>query len=119
AHVIDQADTGAAQTWSAWVAEVRVDAQSGQIDVTRLTVGHHTEALAPQAQPAGPALEDEVRRAALQLLQAPQTHDAWDGQTADSPWALTPPAVQLVQPQSHALDQPLAWSPHAALPAAA
>ncbi|HWK60753.1 MAG TPA: c-type cytochrome [Eoetvoesiella sp.] len=122
AHIVDNDQEPPRQTWSAWVAEVSVDRATGAVDVTRLTVGHNTEALREDPGSAE-RLEDRVRDTASRLLRGSQGFDTWG--TADEPaanpgYALVQPKVELVaQGQGGELNTELGWSRHAELPAAA
>lgn len=123
AHVIDNTQEPPQQVWSAWIAEVSVDKDSGQVDLTRLTVGHNVESLRSQpsaGQESAAQLEQQVRAAATQLLRSPSGFDSWgeDSQTTtDYPLSLT--RVDLVTQGSGALDTGLGWNSRAELPAAA
>ncbi|MCY1347604.1 Nicotinate dehydrogenase subunit B [compost metagenome] len=89
AHTIDH-DTG--QSWSAWVAEVEVDGTTGELAVTRVTVGHDSESLAPtQTAPAARSLEQAVADATLQLTAATPAFDNWPATQAPASQSL--PAV--------------------------
>lgn len=75
-------DDGAARmVWSAWVAEVSVRAQTGQVEVTRVVAGHDSQRLQPaQGAPVHahieqqtPWLLDNARR----LLAGPPAFDDW------------------------------------------
>lgn len=89
AHTIDH-DAG--QSWSAWVAEVEVDGTTGELAVTRVTVGHDSESLAPErAAPATRSLEQAVADTALQLTSATPGFDTW--QPSDAPPSQTLPVM--------------------------
>lgn len=122
AHIVDNDQEPPRQTWSAWVAEVAVDRATGAVDVTRLTVGHNTEALQENRNSAQ-QLEDRVRDTASRLLRGPQGFDTWgttDEPAANPGYALVQPKVEIVaQGQSGELNTELGWSHHAELPAAA
>src|SRR5690606_38102406 len=47
AHVIDTTQQPPHEVWSAWVADISVNPETGAIDLTGLTVGHHSRALQP------------------------------------------------------------------------
>lgn len=92
-------ESGAARTvWSAWVAEVAVQPQTGQVDVTRVVAGHDSQHLhaahrAPvhvEIESQSPWLLENARR----LLAAPPAFDDWSSpawQGADgSTGALSP-----------------------------
>ncbi|CAM5433786.1 c-type cytochrome [Eoetvoesiella caeni] len=123
AHVIDNTQEPAQQVWSAWIAEVSVDKNSGLVDLTSLTVGHNAEALQNMQTPAADGaerLEQQVRDAATKLLRGPDGFDSWGGDkqdTADYPLSL--PKVELVTQGQGALNAGLGWNPRAELPAAA
>ncbi|MBB3008447.1 c-type cytochrome [Cupriavidus alkaliphilus] len=77
AHSIDH-DAG--QSWSAWVAEVEVDGTTGELAVTRVTVGHDSESLPPpQAATTARSIERDVAATALQLTAATPGFDTWPG----------------------------------------
>lgn len=89
AHTIDQ-DAG--HNWSAWVAEVEVDGTTGELAVTRVTVGHDSESLPPaSATPASRSLEQAVADTALQLTSATPAFDTWPAE--DPPASQTLPAI--------------------------
>ncbi|MCQ9617666.1 molybdopterin-dependent oxidoreductase [Paenalcaligenes niemegkensis] len=118
-HVIDHDHNPPKETWSAWAVELNVDPQSGELSVSKLTVGHEATNLdhAAAFSPTQEALKDELGRWSQLLLgQAKQGGSKAAPSAASS--AVTMPEVNLVN-QSHALDQPIAWSPGAELPAAA
>ncbi|WP_354682926.1 c-type cytochrome [Cupriavidus necator] len=76
-------DHDAGQSWSAWVAEVEVDGTSGELAVTRVTVGHDSESLAPpQAAAVTRSLEQAVADTALQLTSATPGFDTWPSSDA-------------------------------------
>ncbi|MGE6919793.1 c-type cytochrome [Achromobacter kerstersii] len=92
-------ESGAARTvWSAWVAEVAVQPQTGRVDVTRVVAGHDSQHLhaahrAPvhvEIESQSPWLLENARR----LLAAPPAFDDWSSpalQSADdSSGALSP-----------------------------
>jgi len=75
-------ESGAARTvWSAWVAEVAVQPQTGHVDVTRVVAGHDSQHLhaahrAPvhvEVESQSPWLLENARR----LLAAPPAFDDW------------------------------------------
>ncbi len=119
AHVIDQSDGPPRHTWSAWVADVAVDPRTGAIDLTRLTVGHHTDESAPPVSPT-PKIEESIRDAAQQLLKASNSFDTWGGESDRNTTgtALDIPTVDIA-PNATSLNATLAWSRSAELPAAA
>jgi nicotinate dehydrogenase subunit B len=75
-------DDGAARmVWSAWVAEVSVQPQTGHVDVTRVVAGHDSQHLQP-AQAASMHAEIEQQTPwllanARRLLAGPPTFDDW------------------------------------------
>lgn len=75
-------ESGAARmVWSAWVAEVTVQPQTGQVDVTRVVAGHDSQHLHPaQRAPVLPAIEQQTPRLlanARRLLAGPSAFDDW------------------------------------------
>ncbi|MBF6988804.1 c-type cytochrome [Cupriavidus oxalaticus] len=122
AHTVDH-DAG--QSWSAWVAEVEVDGTTGELAVTRVTVGHDSESLAPaQATPAARSLEQAVADATLQLTAVSPAFDTWPATEASANQSLPAVATSAVLPEVHLAgtlterDQ-LAAGPADTLPAAA
>ncbi|WP_454765889.1 c-type cytochrome [Cupriavidus campinensis] len=90
ASVIDMEDGRPARTWSAWVAEVEVDSRTGDISVTRVTVGHEREDGASHAIARPATLPDDVATTTRQLTTGGQRYDDWgDGATAETSHALT------------------------------
>jgi len=79
ASVVDVENGRPARTWSAWVADVEVDSRTGDISVTRVTVGHEREdaMVKDNARPAN--LLDDVAAATRQLTAAGTRHDDWGG----------------------------------------
>jgi len=75
-------DDGAARmVWSAWVAEVSVQPQTGHVDVTRVVAGHDSQHLQP-AQAASMQAEIEQQTPwllanARRLLAGPPAFDDW------------------------------------------
>jgi nicotinate dehydrogenase subunit B len=121
AHIVDNSGETPQQVWSAWAAEVCVDPETGTIDLTRLTVGHNTEAL--QHGPDSPEqLKNRVRDTATRLLHGPDNFDSWGASAQDDSdsHAVSLPKVELVaQGADQALNTELSWNRHADLPAAA
>lgn len=75
-------ENGAARmTWSAWVAEVAVQPQTGHIDVTRVVAGHDSEHMqVAQVAPVQPQIELQTPRLladAYRLLAGPPAFDDW------------------------------------------
>ncbi len=68
--------------WSAWVAEVAVHPQTGEIEVTRVVAGHDGQHLqaAQGASVHAHTVEHDARwlASARRLLGAPATFDTWD-----------------------------------------
>ncbi|SPD63886.1 Nicotinate dehydrogenase subunit B [Cupriavidus taiwanensis] len=125
AHTIDH-DAG--QSWSAWVAEVEVDGSTGELAVTRVTVGHDSESLPPPQAAAMTrsmprSIERDVAAAALQLTAATPAFDTWpaDARAAGEHLPAMPaqalPEVRLAG--TLATHDALAAGPTDALPAAA
>ena len=81
------------KSWSAWVADVSVDAQDGSVDITRLVVGHNLQDLA-EPDHAAQRLQGEVQQAVQRVLTAPASFDTW-GDMQDDP-AATIPRAELV-----------------------
>lgn len=79
-------DDGAARmVWSAWVAEVSVQPQTGHVDVTRVVAGHDSQHLHP-AQAASMQAEIEQQTPwllanARRLLAGPPAFDDWTSPT--------------------------------------
>lgn len=125
AHAVE---SDIAQSWSAWVAEVEVDGTTGELAVTRVTVGHDGESAAsPRTAPASPPLEHIVAQTARQLTAHSPAFDAWPAEAPASPEAPdnTLPAVtgttvpEIRMAGSLATRNTLAAGPAATLPAAA
>ncbi|WER47636.1 c-type cytochrome [Cupriavidus sp. WKF15] len=121
AHAVESDD---AQSWSAWVAEVEVDGTTGELAVTRVTIGHDSEAAVPQrATPASPALEHVVAQAARQLTAPASGFDAWPaGQPEASdtlPTVTCTNVPEIRMAGTLATRNTLAAGPAATLPAAA
>jgi nicotinate dehydrogenase subunit B len=122
AHVHEaQADGTAADSWSAWIAEVAVEPATGRIDVTRVVVGHDSRDLRP-AQGATIRTQDpQLLDAARRLLAAPAGFDDWgsDGggaaPSAETGTALPPLAGTLAQADAHAPSAPTAPIDHGRL----
>lgn len=117
ASVIDDSVDPPLRSWSAWVADVSVDPDSGGVALTRVVVGHDLEATAAPGQDA-PRIEQHLRDTASRLLGPPAVYDDWSVPAA--PIAGQLPTPEVVRPAS-ALATPtaLAWSDTASLPAAA
>ena len=118
-HVIDHDQQPPQEVWSAWAVELSVDTVSGELSVSKLTVGHdssHTAADVPPT-PSGEALEHHLGRWTQSLL-GQAGPDKTDETIYGDERALSLPEVRLVN-TSRAVDKPLAWSPGAELPAAA
>lgn len=92
-------ESGAARTvWSAWVAEVAVQPQTGHVDVTRVVAGHdsqhlhaaHSAPVRAEIKSQSPWLLENARR----LLAAPPAFDDWSSAVLqgadDSSGALSP-----------------------------
>ena len=80
-------DTGADRlVWSAWVAEVAVQPQTGHIEVTRVIAGHDSQHLqAAQGAFVHPAIthqDPQWLEGARRLLTAPAAFDDWGGVAA-------------------------------------
>lgn len=122
ASVIDVDDGRPARTWSAWVADVEVDSRTGDISVTRVTVGHEREDHAQPARPRVSSLHDDVTAATRSLTAGSVTHDDWGHDAADDasfPIATHEPS-HAVAPQTRVdVVGALAGGASATLPAAA
>lgn len=75
-------ETGAARmVWSAWVAEVAVQPQTGRVDVTRVVAGHDSQQLQPaKSAPVLPEIEQQtpwLLARARRLLAGPPAFDDW------------------------------------------
>jgi nicotinate dehydrogenase subunit B len=133
--VIDHSTMPPSRTWSAWVADVAVDAASGHVAVTRVVVGHDIEHLAPgPIQTAHTPIERQIDGVTRALLAPPAGFDDWAGQ-ATSPEPEPDGGSSAVAPRRAsagatditwvapggdvATARPLAWTAAAALPAAA
>ena len=64
------------RSWSAWVAEVEVDATTGEVSVTGVTLGHDSDA-GEQGGANAVALQREAARAAQQLTVDGSRFDSW------------------------------------------
>lgn len=82
-------DTGAARmVWSAWVAEVAVRPDTGQIDVTRVVAGHDSQTLhTAQSAPIHAAIDQQapwMLESARRLLAGPPAFDDWLSPTSQN-----------------------------------
>ncbi|CAM4188130.1 c-type cytochrome [Bordetella muralis] len=78
AHVRDQQPDGTAvETWSAWLVEVEVAPDTGNVDVTRLMVGRDSQSLQPAQGAAIHEQDPRLLDAARRLLTAPPQFDDW------------------------------------------
>ncbi|QHE84971.1 c-type cytochrome [Hydrogenophaga sp. BPS33] len=90
AHTVDTDAERPVQAWSAWVVDVKVDAQAGRIELAGLTVGHHVEGM--HVVPTHDEdLQARIASATQQLLSGPQHHGDWQAGST-----LNTPAVQVV-----------------------
>ncbi|WP_423194719.1 c-type cytochrome [Cupriavidus sp. H18C2] len=122
ASVVDVEDGRPARTWSAWVADVEVDSRTGDVSVTRVTVGHEREVTRSDAPARPTSLKDDVTVAARQLTAGGSAYDAWgDDATAEPAFALATHAtgVAMAAPTQIDVVGSLAGSAAATLPAAA
>ncbi|MCB5364464.1 c-type cytochrome [Pusillimonas sp. CC-YST705] len=119
AHIVDDTKQPPSQVWSAWVADVAVDPQSGAIQLTGLTVGHDARGL--DTEPSSrQTLEDHIRGSATRWLQASPSYDSWGGASEDASSNAQSTSIQLAQPSvPTAPAEPLFWHRGAELPAAA
>ena len=112
AHAVEDE---AAPSWSAWVAEVEIDGTTGELAVTRVTVGHDSEAAAPGPTSAtSPPMEQLAAQTAQQLTAPPPAFDTWAASGA--PWtpaasALQAPATAALLPPDRAPDIRMAGAP--------
>lgn len=94
---VDESGT-ARMVWSAWVAEVTVQPQTGQVDVTRVVAGHDSQHLHPaQRAPILPEIEQQTPRLlanARRLLARPPAFDDWSS-----------PAINAADEQAGALSR--------------
>ncbi|WJJ94086.1 hypothetical protein [Neopusillimonas aromaticivorans] len=115
--VVDNTQDPPQRLWAAWVAEVTFD-KNGQLDLTRVTVGHSATTLPP----SGPAdhIESTIRQTALGYLKTPEHFDTWGQHATQQPanTVVAAPDVSVVA-QNGALTTGLSWHPNAGLPAAA
>ncbi|WP_404994766.1 c-type cytochrome [Cupriavidus pauculus] len=122
ASVVDVENGRPARTWSAWVADVEVDGRTGDISVTRVTIGHEREAGRTDAQPHPTALRDDVTTATRQLMAGGRSHDDWGaGGAAEDTFALAnhEPGRAVAAPPRVEIVGALAGGAAATLPAAA
>lgn len=128
ACTLDETTEPARRVWSAWVAEVAVDAGSGAVALSRVVVGHDADddhdAHDAHATPDALATA-RIRATAQRLLPGLASFDDWSSRAAQES-AAPPLAVDLLAPAGGiALAgggvAPIAapWSDAAALPAAA
>ncbi|RXZ32774.1 alcohol dehydrogenase [Oxalobacteraceae bacterium CAVE-383] len=110
AHVIENQAGKTVQSWSAWIADVAYDRDSGDISVSRVIVGQD----AAQSDSAGDAgrasgltitrqLEGEAIDAARLLLQNAPAFDTWGSDIAEPAPARTPS----IAPQLTGADLPI------------
>ncbi|MGH8843340.1 MAG: hypothetical protein ACREX1_11690, partial [Advenella sp.] len=120
-HIIDNDRNPPQEVWSVWSVELAVDARSGGLAVSKLTVGHdasHTESAPPSTPETQRLLKDRLGKWTQSLLgqQTQQDPNSPSEQDIQRPLAL--PEVQVIN-SARSLDQPLAWGPGVELPAAA
>jgi len=120
-HIIDNDSSPPQEVWSVWSVELAVDARSGSLSVSRLTVGHDashagsSSAATPEAQHA---LKDRLGRWTQSLLGHVRQDAAGASASQNEQRQSALPDVHVVN-SSRALDQPLVWGPGVELPAAA
>lgn len=122
ASVVDMEDGRPARAWSAWVADVEVDSRTGDISVTRVTVGHERERADAQGDARPGTLPDEIAFTARQLTAGGTHHDDWgQGAPAEAAHALAPrgPADAVASPARVDIVGTLAGGAAVTLPAAA
>ncbi|MGX9935991.1 c-type cytochrome [Advenella kashmirensis] len=120
-HIIDNDRNPPQEVWSVWSVELAVDARSGGLAVSKLTVGHD----ASQAESAPPStpetqrqLKDRLGKWTQSLLGQQTQPGANSPSEQDKQRPLALPEVQVIN-SARSLDQPLAWGPGVELPAAA
>ncbi|ARP94947.1 cytochrome [Bordetella genomosp. 13] len=129
ACVLDDAAQPPRRVWSAWVADVAVDPDSGQVALTRVVVGHDAdEASTDAGSPDAAFATGRIRDAARRLLPTPSAFDDSPADAAREPGPGTRDlAIDLLaapRELARADDKvpaptDVAWSDAAALPAAA
>jgi len=120
-HIIDNDRNPPQEVWSVWSVELAVDARSGGLAVSKLTVGHdasHTENAPPSTPETQRLLKDRLGRWTQSLLGQQTRPDAKNPSEQDQQRRPALPEVQVVN-SARSLDQPLAWGPGVELPAAA
>lgn len=118
-HIVDETQSPPSHVWSAWIADISVDPQRGEVNVNRVTVGHNISAVSDTLSSVQ-ALEDSIRKTATRLLQAPASHDSWGGDVDATSSNL--PAhidIQLAPKPDNLPAAPLCWHRGAELPATA
>ncbi|MCD9121785.1 c-type cytochrome [Cupriavidus sp. UGS-1] len=106
ASVLDADGGQPMQSWAAWVADVEVDAFSGEVSVTRVTLGHDSGESTPSPSSRGgrahaPALEHDIAEATRRLTAPAPSFDSWhvapDAATAlPATVGTLPPEVRVV-----------------------
>jgi len=130
AHVVDNSGAGTPRhVRSAWVAEVQVQADSGQLELLRVTVGHDVDTPEQGTGPL-PALaqhiHDTIYDTAARCLPTSATYDSWGNAQAAASTALANTGTD-IQLARHALaadsvdhaSPVLAWHRGAELPVTA
>lgn len=114
ASLVDADGAQPTHSWAAWVADVEVDAFSGEVSVTRVTLGHDSAVSTStpsrsslpspspspspgRTQAAAPALEHDIAEATRQLTAQAPSFDRW-ATAADAATAL-PAAVGTLAPE--------------------
>ncbi|MDB5992263.1 MAG: putative cytochrome, partial [Herbaspirillum sp.] len=86
AHVVENQAGKTAQSWSAWIADVAYDSDSGDISVTRVIVGQDASLSDNAGAPTiTQQLEGDAIDAARLLLQNAPSFDTWGSDTAAAP----------------------------------
>jgi len=117
AHVVDNTQALPAHVRSAWVADVQVHPDSGQLELLRVTVGHDVDHAREQTEPPQ-ALEQAIQETVLRCLPAPHVQGNWDS------WGSAQPDVSIALSNIRTDVQitpstTLAWHRGAALPVTA
>ncbi len=102
ASVLDADGEQPTQSWAAWVADVEVDPFSGEVSVTRVTLGHDSAEATPSPSPGGtlgaaPALEHDIAEATRQLTAEAPSFDSWPTAAQDA--AALPATVGTLAPE--------------------
>jgi nicotinate dehydrogenase subunit B len=122
ASVVEADATGDTKSWSAWVVDVDVDTNTGDISVARVVLGHDAEHHDAR-RGTRHTLENAVHETTRNLLSGSPSFDAWD--LAAAPHAGLPAPLQAALPTVEIVGTPALAPPvlrgngSAMLPAAA